>query len=484
MSDVTISMVMIAKDEEANVERCFDSFWDDVDEVVLVDTGSTDGTIAAARAYAEARGDIWTAVAPGGMGHTNNKLKIGHFEWCDDFAAARNYADTLATGTWRAWIDLDDEAHGLPHLRKLAGEVEPGVMMLYAIYEYAFDETGHCFCELWRERLVRAAANTEWIGPVHECQIGRGSIVRVDKEDARWVHHRSGMEIRDRNELLLRKWLEDEPDNPRAESYLAFELMGSRVQREVEGQVLSEPDREKIAESIPHFQRYLSMPNQPADARAQTARRCAQALMVMGLYDEAQAVTLPLLAECPWWPDSLLTLAEVAHEKQEWARTIDFSNQVLQRGQPDTMLIVNPEDYTLRPRVLIASAMASLGKLEEACKTAQQVVDVNPGYMNMQAQLAEWMGALARDQAGTMWANCAQLLIQNDEPEKAIVLLQTPPYFTADHPAIIATRVAAANALSEPYQLEPVSDSARGRWLVRNLHEQMETANTLEEVAA
>jgi glycosyltransferase involved in cell wall biosynthesis len=80
---LTLSMVMIARNERANVAPCFEGFWPYVDEVVLCDTGSRDGTVAEARRYAKARGEA-------------GKLIIGRFKWVDDFAAARTYAHSLA----------------------------------------------------------------------------------------------------------------------------------------------------------------------------------------------------------------------------------------------------------------------------------------------------------------------------------------------------------------------------------------------------
>ena len=48
-AELRLSMVMIARNERANVRQCFESFWDHVDEVVLCDTGSRDDTIDEAR---------------------------------------------------------------------------------------------------------------------------------------------------------------------------------------------------------------------------------------------------------------------------------------------------------------------------------------------------------------------------------------------------------------------------------------------------
>lgn len=454
-----ISMVMIAKDEVKNVAPCFDSFWDDVDEVVLVDTGSTDGTIAEARKYAKKRRET-------------DKLVLGHFDWCDDFAAARNYADSLATGDWRSWGDLDDEVVGMPHLRQQAEDAGSDVVMLYVRYDYAVDAHGNCFCELWRERLVRASANPEWIGRVHECQVGHGTFIRVDPEKARWVHRRPAAVARDRNELILRKWFEEEPNDPRVASYLPFELLGSRLEREIDGTLVTEPDVKKIEESIGYFHNYLALPNQPPEMRAQNTRRLAMGLQGLGRFNEAEAVTLPMIAECPSWPDSFLTLAEVAHERGDWPKTIEFAKLVLDKGAPETLLIINPQDYTLRPKMLLADSLAQLGRYEDACALANEIVGMDPHFLGAAAHLSNWASALAREQAAALWVRGAQLLFSNDELEKAVGFLGTAPYFVAEHPAIISMRVTIAAALREPYQLQPLTDSPRAQFLARCLREQ------------
>jgi tetratricopeptide (TPR) repeat protein len=59
-----------------------------VDEMIVVDTGSEDGTIAIAQQY---------------------DAQIKHFQWCDDFAAARNFAIAQASGQWILMLDADEE---------------------------------------------------------------------------------------------------------------------------------------------------------------------------------------------------------------------------------------------------------------------------------------------------------------------------------------------------------------------------------------
>jgi hypothetical protein len=90
----SISAVMIVKDEEKNIERCLLNLIPIVDEIVVVDTGSTDRTKTIAASYGE-------------------KVKVFDFPWCDDFSAARNFANQQATCDWLLSVDADEIVTGL-----------------------------------------------------------------------------------------------------------------------------------------------------------------------------------------------------------------------------------------------------------------------------------------------------------------------------------------------------------------------------------
>ncbi len=85
---VTLTACLIVRDEQDNLPRCLSSLQGVADEIVVVDTGSTDDTVRIAESYG---------------------AKVGHFTWCDDFAAARNASLDLATGDWILWIDADEQ---------------------------------------------------------------------------------------------------------------------------------------------------------------------------------------------------------------------------------------------------------------------------------------------------------------------------------------------------------------------------------------
>src|ERR1035437_8094177 len=93
----TLSLAMIVKNEARCLARCLRSVQAIVDEIVIVDTGSTDDTLQIARDF---------------------HARIFHFSWVDDFSAARNQALAKATGDWVLVFDADEHAS-----EALAGEI-------------------------------------------------------------------------------------------------------------------------------------------------------------------------------------------------------------------------------------------------------------------------------------------------------------------------------------------------------------------------
>src|SRR3989338_2511182 len=83
----TLSVCMIVKNEENCIERSLQSVKDIADEIVIVDTGSTDGTLAIVQRFTE---------------------KVLHFSWNNDFSAARNFALSHATSDWILFLDADE----------------------------------------------------------------------------------------------------------------------------------------------------------------------------------------------------------------------------------------------------------------------------------------------------------------------------------------------------------------------------------------
>ncbi len=146
---ITISLCMIVKNEERTLANCLNCVRGVVDEIVIVDTGSTDRTRQVAAAFTD---------------------RIFDFEWIDDFAAARNAAYARAAMDYILWLDADDilppaEAVALRKLKAaLPGEAD-AVMMRYAT---EFDPQGRPAFSYYRERLTKRARGFLWRESVHE----------------------------------------------------------------------------------------------------------------------------------------------------------------------------------------------------------------------------------------------------------------------------------------------------------------------------
>ncbi|MBI2666920.1 polysaccharide deacetylase family protein, partial [Candidatus Woesearchaeota archaeon] len=89
-----ISLCMIVKNEEKFLDACLCSVQNIVDEIIIIDTGSTDKTKEIAQKH---------------------HAKIYDFKWIDDFAAARNFSLQQATGDWILILDADEEITSEDH---------------------------------------------------------------------------------------------------------------------------------------------------------------------------------------------------------------------------------------------------------------------------------------------------------------------------------------------------------------------------------
>ncbi len=85
-----VSLCMIVKNEEDYLPQCLESIKDIVDEIIIVDTGSTDKTVKIAESYG---------------------AKVYYFKWNNNFSEARNESLKYATKDWILILDADDELH-------------------------------------------------------------------------------------------------------------------------------------------------------------------------------------------------------------------------------------------------------------------------------------------------------------------------------------------------------------------------------------
>jgi len=149
---VTISLCMIVRDEERVLGRCLDSVKDIVDEIIIVDTGSLDGTKQIASKYTD---------------------KVFDFKWIDDFSAARNFSFSKATKDCVFWLDADDiiTQDNKVRLTYLKQNLPQDI----AIVMLGYDLGGNFFST--RERIFRRDSVPVWVDPVHEFVSANGKTL-------------------------------------------------------------------------------------------------------------------------------------------------------------------------------------------------------------------------------------------------------------------------------------------------------------------
>jgi glycosyltransferase involved in cell wall biosynthesis len=153
-----LSLCMIVKNEEKVLQRCLDSVYGIVDEIIIVDTGSTDSTKEIALKYVD---------------------KIYEFEWTNSFADARNYAQEQASGEWILVLDADEYVD--------RGNLEEVVTILKNSKEHidGYDVTIYNFMGTYGERVIqhrntriyRNVSNIRYFRSIHE------QLKKNEKED-------------------------------------------------------------------------------------------------------------------------------------------------------------------------------------------------------------------------------------------------------------------------------------------------------------
>ena len=207
-----LSVCMIVKNEERFLGQCLASVKGLADELIVIDTGSTDRTIEIAREHG---------------------AQVGHFEWCNDFAAARNASITPANGDWILFLDADEELSlaEKENLPALLNRNNVALIRLPLINAHQ-GEASQCVVP----RLFRNIPAIRFHGCVHEGV--SGALLQGSKEwqmeislgDLLIVHHGYTPEVTaernkvQRNYDLLVKVLEKSPNNAYYYMHLGFEL--------------------------------------------------------------------------------------------------------------------------------------------------------------------------------------------------------------------------------------------------------------------
>ena len=203
---IPISVVMIVKNEEARLKKCLDSLVPYGFEIVIVDTGSEDGTLSLAGNYTD---------------------RIFSFSWCDDFSAARNFSLRCASNPFLFMLDADEwvvsiDMEELDYFRKKLSD-QVGVVTRQNMIGNAVGTTDHTERFFSRRHFHYTGRIHEMLTPLRGSElpclltktvIGHSGYDMTPEEKAKKAL---------RNESLLRKELEG-PHDPSMEPYYHYQL--------------------------------------------------------------------------------------------------------------------------------------------------------------------------------------------------------------------------------------------------------------------
>lgn len=192
MTSIKLSVALIVKNEEAMLSHCLQSI-KGADEIIVVDTGSIDKTKEIAAQFTD---------------------KILDFQWCDDFAAARNVARETCTGDWVLSIDADEvlEDGGIEKIKEFLSTFNGDAVKVRM-------QTGNQV--FYVPRLFKNKPEIFWTGKIHE-------LINVIPEEKTEISITFGSSPAhkldpDRNLRILQKESIEDPKNTRVLYYLGRE---------------------------------------------------------------------------------------------------------------------------------------------------------------------------------------------------------------------------------------------------------------------
>lgn len=340
---VKISACLITKNEASNLVRCIDSFKHSVDEIIIVDTGSTDDTVKIARKLG---------------------AKVYYFKWNNDFSSARNYALQQAKGNWIIFPDADEYFYGETgrNIRPLLTSVNSDKSVDGLICKMLdLSENGQIRSTSYSLRIFKNSRKIRYKGQIHEqvCKDGQ-QLNLISVEDSKLLLCHTGynsealLQIKQKRNLeLLLKDLDENPSNSAVHAYLSFCYSCFA-------------DHENV---IKHARMFLDSNCKGFDQTAKVYYAMITSMMKAGYNpDTILPVIETAINEFPEHPDLLWVKGRLLFDTKKYSDALDAFNKAVEFG-----MRYNDSQYTLWPSYLshIYSTMGLIHELKNEHSEAE-----------------------------------------------------------------------------------------------------------------
>jgi glycosyltransferase involved in cell wall biosynthesis len=372
-----VSACLIVRNESARIRQCLQSIRPYVEEICVVDTGSTDGTWDLLRADFQRSGLV---------------DKVSQFLDCNeepsihspiaDFSKAREESFKLATQPWVVWVDGDDVLINAQNLENVCKQYEhlENVLVMFP-YEYSHDHHGNCTCRHYRERLIKGAKNGKWLGPVHEVWVpDPGFHIVPACDEVVWYHKREGKvdSVSNRNLRILEKWLKDN-DGPNVDARMLYYT------------ALEYGQTGNLAKSIEFHMRYVEKSGWD-DEKCLSMLDLARHHQTLGNYERAvEWATKAMLVKENWREPrfslsrSYYYLAQKGGPNAwtDWQRCVNHAVQGLSLPPSVTPLFINPLETAVDIHRYLNVGLERLGRIHEARVSVETALKAAPDDPNL-----------------------------------------------------------------------------------------------------
>lgn len=404
-SVATLGLSMIVRNVSDRIERCLASILPFIDELVIVDTGSTDDSKSVISkiapkaiildfnekthpaAFLKNSRDTWN-------GEIDDKFTDEFF--LADFGAARQFGWESVKSDFIIWIDSDDTLEGGENLKSVVADLQrEGCDGGLLTYEYSFDSRGRPNCTLLRERVVKRGHGS-WKQPVHEVLFAANGFKRYDTPKV--VHHRHEYAyhgVTRRNlKILLHWWNQNAKTpqqnlDPRMLFYLGMEMQWIWPERACE-----------------IFRIYCERSGWDEE-RALAKIISGRLKETSGKYAEAFSEYAQAAIDFPDNPEGMFGCARAAYflaknNASYWQKVVDHTNlgfEIVKRiGDTPSPLMFDPADRHYRPYVYLATAQAMLERWQDVVETATKGLAWNPDDPFLKGNLEQAQKALVASQ--------------------------------------------------------------------------------------
>jgi tetratricopeptide (TPR) repeat protein len=354
-----LSLCMIVRDEQEMLPRCLASVADAVDEIVIVDTGSTDATVEIARSFG---------------------ARVLFHEWTGSFAQARNVSFDAAEGDWLLCLDADEVLvqEDAPLLRSLTGRTWREAFYLSET-NYTGDLEDGTAVTHNALRVFRNRPQYRFEGRLHE-QIAHclpGYLPeRVEASGVRIEHYgylgavRDSREKSRRNIELLRLQQAESPPTP----FLHYNL-GSEYAAANEPQAaLAEFERAwTLLQSLPDRDSYQFAPA--------LMSRMVKALRACGRPADAIARAEEGLMRFQGFTDLVLEQALAAIALEQTERAIELLQRCIEMGEAPRRYTATLGSGSYLPRLQLADLRRTAGESEQALELLEHCLREHPRFV-------------------------------------------------------------------------------------------------------